>query len=336
MTDLILTEKHRPQRLDEIVGHDPIVRKLRDWAGDGSTPHVLFAGPQGSGKTAMTMAFAREIYGGEGWKNNVLEVNASDERGIDVIRNKVKSFAQRSSALGSETDYKMIFLDEADQLTRDSQPALRRIMEDYADQTRFFLSCNYQNRIIAPILSRCAVFSVAALDDAEIQGIVEGVLDQEGIEADRSAIKVIVTNADGDARQALNLIQASVVDGEITTESLAPLTTTISDELIDDLLGLAIKGEFKSAMARLDSELLKEGADPTMVCEAFHDAILRLNDGTEDDIPPDAMIKMIHMVGRANWRLHNGANASIHLHDMLASLSVARHLSLETYDRENY
>jgi len=332
MTELMLTEKYRPHTLDEIVGHEPIIRKLRDWAEDDSTPHVLFSGPQGSGKTAMTMAFAREIYGNEGWKNSVLEVNASDERGIDVIRNKVKSFAQRSSALGSDTAYKLIFLDEADQLTRDSQPALRRIMEDYADQTRFFLSCNYQNQIIKPILSRCATFSVSPLSDEQIRSIVERVIDQEGIEADGSALKVIVNSAGGDARLALNLIQAGEVDGRITTDSIQPITSTVDQTLIDELLEQATKGEFKSAMSRMDAELLKAGADPTQICEAFLDAVL----ARDDEFPPDATIKMIHVIGRTDWRLHQGSNPSIHLHNLLAELAVARYLSLDAYDRGDY
>lgn len=331
MTELMLTEKYRPTTLDEIVGHDPIVRKLSDWADDGSTPHVLFSGPQGTGKTAMTMAFAREIYGDEGWKNSVLEINASDERGIDVIRNKIKDFAQRSSALGADTAYKLVFLDEADSLTSDAQPALRRIMEDYADQTRFFLSCNYQNQIIEPILSRCATFAVTPLSSGQIRAIVERVIDEEGINAQHTAVDIIVENAAGDARQALNLIQASEVDGTITKQSIEPVTSTIDETLIDDLLTLATKGEFKTAMSRTDAELLKQGADPALICSAFLEAVL----DRDDEIPPDAMIKMINAIGRADWRMHNGANAHVQLHNLIASLAVARYLSLDVYDRED-
>ena len=157
----IWIEKYRPQSLDTVVGHDAITERLRRYVAEEDLPHLLFAGPAGTGKTSTSTAIAREIYG-EDWRENFLELNASDERGIDVVRDRIKSFAR--AAFGG-ADHRIIFLDEADALTDDAQSALRRTMEQFSDNTRFILSCNYSSQIIDPIQSRCAVFRFSPLGD---------------------------------------------------------------------------------------------------------------------------------------------------------------------------
>ena len=161
----IWIEKYRPEKLDDIAGQDEIVRRLKSYVKTRNLPHLLFSGPPGVGKTAASISIVREIYG-EGWRNNFIELNASDERGIDIIRHKVKDFA-RMAPLG-DADFKVIFLDEADALTNDAQSALRRTMERYSATTRFILSCNYSSKIIEPIQSRCAVYRFRALSGEAI------------------------------------------------------------------------------------------------------------------------------------------------------------------------
>ena len=151
----IWIEKYRPEKLDDIVGQDEIIRRLKSYVKTRNLPHLLFSGPPGVGKTAASISIVKEIFG-DTWRNNFIELNASDERGIDIIRHKVKDFA-RMAPLG-EADFKVIFLDEADALTNDAQSALRRTMERYSATTRFILSCNYSSKIIEPIQSRCAVY----------------------------------------------------------------------------------------------------------------------------------------------------------------------------------
>ncbi|MEF8915090.1 AAA family ATPase, partial [Natronomonas sp.] len=146
----IWIEKYRPQTLDEVVGHESITQRLKEYIKQQDLPHLLFAGPAGVGKTTSAVAIAKEVYGDD-WRENFLELNASDQRGIDVVRDRIKSFARASFG---GYDHRIIFLDEADALTSDAQSALRRTMEQFSDNTRFILSCNYSSQIIDPIQSR--------------------------------------------------------------------------------------------------------------------------------------------------------------------------------------
>ena len=171
----IWIEKYRPERLDDIVGQDEIIRRLKSYVKTRNLPHLLFSGPPGVGKTAASISIVKEIFG-DSWRNNFIELNASDERGIDIIRHKVKDFA-RMAPLG-EADFKVIFLDEADALTNDAQSALRRTMERYSATTRFILSCNYSSKIIEPIQSRCAVYRFKPLSAQAVTKRIKFIADR--------------------------------------------------------------------------------------------------------------------------------------------------------------
>ncbi|RLF54191.1 MAG: replication factor C small subunit, partial [Thermoplasmata archaeon] len=163
----IWTEKYRPKTLSELVGQKEIIQRLMAIVESGNIPHFLFTGPAGTGKTTSALALARQLFGEDKWRDNFQELNASDERGIQVVRTKIKSFA-RAAPLGG-ADFKVIFLDEADSLTADAQAALRRTMERYSNTCRFILSCNYSSRIIPPIQSRCSVMRFAPLKKEDIR-----------------------------------------------------------------------------------------------------------------------------------------------------------------------
>ncbi|MBT5739669.1 replication factor C small subunit, partial [Candidatus Woesearchaeota archaeon] len=178
MTSSIWTEKYRPQTFDEVKGQKNIVAKIKAFVETGNMPHLLFAGPAGVGKTTLSLVIAKQLFG-ENWRQNTLELNASDERGIDVVRVKVKDFA-RTRSLGN-VPFKLIYLDESDALTKDAQQALRRTMENYTKTCRFILSCNYSSKIIDPIQSRCAVFRFKPLPESEIYLVIDKIVKQEGL-----------------------------------------------------------------------------------------------------------------------------------------------------------
>ncbi|MFB6217391.1 MAG: replication factor C small subunit, partial [Candidatus Aenigmatarchaeota archaeon] len=201
----VWTEKYRPDRLDEVVNHEQIISRLKAFVEDENIPHLLFSGPAGTGKTASSLAIAHELFG-DSWKDNVLELNASDTRGIDTIRNQVKDFA-RSRSIG-DVPFKMIILDEADALTPEAQQALRRTMENYTETCRFCLICNYSSKIIDPIRSRCSIFRFPRLDRDDALELMERICDEEDVDYTEKGLDAVISVSQGDLRKAINLLQS--------------------------------------------------------------------------------------------------------------------------------
>lgn len=318
----VWVEKYRPESLDEIVGHDAIIKRLSKYVGDDGVPHMIFAGPPGTGKTASVTAFAREVFG-DSWRSNLSELNASDERGIDTIRDKVKGIARTNPA--GDSSYKIIFLDEADQLSTDAQPALRRIMEDYSDVTRFFLSCNYVNQIIQPLQSRCTVFRFGQLSDDEIKSLLKQIAEKEGIEVDPFAADKLVRESRGDARRVINDLQSATIDGEVTEESVKTVTGVVSQKEVQDIADAAISGDLEEAMTRLD-QLLKEGASVQLLADVFLRVLKSMS------MPAPGKAKCIDKLAEVEWRLVNGANPHVQWHSFLVDLNVGYHLDFGKYE----
>jgi replication factor C small subunit len=214
----IWIEKYRPARLADIVGQDEIVERLSSYVRTGNLPHLLFTGSAGVGKTTAAVTLAREFFG-ESWQMNFRELNASDERGIDVVRNQIKQFA-RTTPLGDAT-FKILFLDEADALTTDAQSALRRTMETYAQTCRFILSCNYSSKIIDPILSRCAIYRFKPLGARAVKEEISRIASREGLMVTPGAMDAIVYIAQGDMRKAINALQGAAI-----------LSATIDEQMV--------------------------------------------------------------------------------------------------------
>ena len=204
----IWTEKYRPTNFENVKGQKEIVAKIKAFVESGSMPHLLFSGPAGVGKTTLSLVIAKQLFG-DNWKQNTLELNASDERGIDIIRVKVKDFA-RTKAIG-DVPFKLIYLDESDALTKDAQQALRRTMENYTKTCRFILSCNYSSKILDPIQSRCAVFRFKPLSEEDIIEVIEKVSNEEGLIVNEEAKKALYDVCNGDCRRLENIMQSCAV-----------------------------------------------------------------------------------------------------------------------------
>lgn len=312
-------EKYRPKSLDDIIGQQDTVRRLRQYVDDEEMPHLLFSGKQGVGKTACIVAFAREKYGAN-WRNNVLEMNASDERKIEHVREKIKNRAVEGT-VDADHQFQIIFLDEADYLTDDAQAVLRRVMEDYADVTRFVLSCNYPNQIIGPIQSRCAPFRITPLSDSEIREVLVRVIDGEALDVEEEAVERIVAYSHGDARTAINTLQACTVDGTLTEDDISAVVGVVDDILIKEIVDIAVGGELDDAFARFDDEILKEGVSVQVLTDSFLRVVKRM------DIAPDVKVKIIDKLADCDWRVRQGANQNVQYHSLLADIHVAHHLS---------
>jgi replication factor C small subunit len=309
----IWLEKYRPQTLSEVAGQEAIVERLQHYVESDDLPNMLFAGPAGVGKTTSSIAIARELYG-EGWEEHFLELNASDERGIDVIRDRVKSFARTSFGGAS---YRIIFLDEADALTSDAQAALRRTMEQFSNNVRFILSCNYSSQIIDPIQSRCAVFRFSPLSEEAVETQVRQIAEQEGIAVTDDGVEALVYVAGGDMRAAINGLQAAVVtDGPVDEEAVFEITSTARPEDIEEMVTRALDGDFTAARSQLDRLLTEEGIAGGDIIDQLHRSVW------EFDLDDEAAVRLLDRIGEADYRITEGANERIQLEALLAAVAL--------------
>jgi replication factor C small subunit len=309
----IWIEKYRPETLAAVAGQDDITERLRSYVAQDDLPHLLFSGPAGVGKTTSAMAIAREVYG-EDWRDNFLELNASDERGIDVVRDRIKNFARTSFG---GYDYRVIFLDEADALTSDAQSALRRTMEQFANNTRFILSCNYSNQIIDPIQSRCALFRFGPLPETAVAEYVERIASEESIEMTDDGVDALVYAADGDMRKAINGLQAAATTGEtVDEEAVYAITAAARPEEIEAMVQHAIAGDFTAARAKLDDLLTDWGLGGGDVIDQLH------RSAWEFDLDDRATVRLLERVGETDYRITQGANERLQLEALLASLAL--------------
>ncbi len=306
----VWVEKYRPRKLSDVIGQKAIVERLSAYVRTQSMPHMLFAGPAGSGKTTCAIALARELYG-DGWRDNLIELNASDERGIDIVRGKIKDFA-RAATIG-QNEFKIIFLDEADSLTSDAQAALRRTMERYTATCRFILSCNYSSKIIEPIQSRCAMFRFKSLLESDVKEYLRRIATAEEFDLKEDGEDSIISIAAGDLRKATNILQVAasnerVIDQEVVydcTESMRPSE-------VDELLKIALKGNFTGARSRLDELIVKHGLSGEDIVKGIHKAVFDL------PVSEESKIRLVDRVGEVEFRIISGSNERIQLEALLA------------------
>lgn len=313
--DLPWVEKYRPRKLAEVVGQKHIVARLKSYVESRNVPNMLFAGPAGVGKTSCAIALAKELFGEEGFSQNFLELNASDERGIDVVRNTIKDFAR---TLAFNADFKIIFLDEADALTADAQQALRRTMEKYTRTARFILSCNYSSRIIEPIQSRCVIFRFTPLTEEEIKSKLSEIAKQEGLKIDKKALDAIVYACEGDMRKAINILQGSAFLGkEITEEVVYSVSSRARPEEIKRMIELALNKKFNEARELLTKLMYDYGMSGEDVIVQLYREVINMD---EKILPTKQKVELVDIIADYNFRLVEGANERIQLEALLAQL----------------
>jgi replication factor C small subunit len=306
----IWIEKYRPRTLSEVAGQEDIVERLKSYVRTQALPHLLFTGSAGIGKTTCAVALAREMFG-DTWQMNFRELNASDERGIDVVRNQIKQFA-RTAPLGDAT-FKILFLDEADALTQDAQAALRRTMENYAETCRFILSCNYSSKIIDPIQSRCAIYRFRPLTADAIVREMDRIAECEGITLGEGAPEAIVYIAQGDMRKAINALQgAAIVAKTVTPGNVYAITSNAKPEEIGMLLDDVLAGEFETAETALHSLLYDRGIAPNELLNQLYRAI------TAREMDRKQKVALIDALGETDFRLSEGADADIQMDALIA------------------
>src|SRR3989344_1351002 len=307
----IWTEKYRPISFNDVKGQEKIVARIKAFVKQKNMPHLLFAGPAGVGKTSLILVAAKELYG-DNWGANILELNASDERGIDIIRNQIKDFA-RTKAIGN-VPFKIAILDEADALTKEAQHALRRTMENYSSTCRFCLIVNYSSKIIDPIQSRCAVFRFKPLDEKEVRSIIKIIEKGEKIRVDDKAINALYEIAQGDVRKIENILQSCAsVNSNITEESVYEIASAARPKEVKEVLELAVKGEFLPARDKLLNVMLEHGLSGLDVIKQIQKEIWNLS------IDDNKKIKLIDKCGDIEFRMVEGSDEYLQLESLLAN-----------------
>jgi len=310
-------EKYRPQTLDDMTNQTEIVSRLKMFVQEKNLPHLLFVGPAGVGKTTSILALARDLYG-QGYRNFTLELNASDERGIDVIREKVKNFA-RTAAIASPVSFKILIMDEADSLTSAAQHALRRTMEIYTRTCRFCLIGNYSENIIDPIQSRCSIFRFSPLDEKDMKTYIMNIVKREQIDIIEEGLDAVYQASGGDLRKATNLLQAAAATKDVIDDvSIYEVLGKVSPERVRAMIQRSLKGDFLEAREILRELLIDQGLAPDDIIRMVYSELMR-----NTVLSEQWKVKLSDKVGEVDYRLTQGARPEIQLSTLLAHLALA-------------
>ncbi len=308
-------EKYRPKTLGDIVNQKGIVERLKSFARSRNVPHCIFAGPPGTGKTTAALCLARDLYG-DVYREHIMELNASDERGINVVRETVKTFA-RVKSIG-EIPFKIMILDEADNMTADAQQALRRTMERFTGTCRFIMCANYSGKIIEPIQSRCAPFRFTYLPREEHDRYLKVMAEKEKVKLSSEGVDAIFEVCGGDLRRAINTLQAAAsLDKPVDAKTIYSITGRATPADVQRMMKTAIEGDFLGARKQLRDMIQKYGIAGSDIIRQIHTEIFR------SDIPEQWKIRLADVVGEADYRLVEGSDEEIQLSALLARLVEA-------------
>ncbi|MEM5811178.1 MAG: replication factor C small subunit [Candidatus Aenigmatarchaeota archaeon] len=310
---VVWAEKYRPIKFDEIINQKHVVERVEAFVKSKNIPHMIFSGPPGCGKTTLSLVIAKELYG-ESWRQNVLQLNASDERRIEDVRTQVKEFA-RTKPIG-DVPFKIIIMDEADAMTSDAQQALRRIMEDFSSITRFIFTANYSNKIIEPLQSRSAVFRFKALEDKYVLEFIERIEKNEKLKITKNGKEAIIRICEGDLRKVANILQvAASIKKEIDEDDIYEAASLAKPKEVKEMLDLAVDGKFLEAKKILEELIIKRGLSGSDLISEIHRQIISLN------LSDDAKVVLLEKCGEIDYRISEGANELIQLTSLLASVA---------------
>jgi len=304
-------EKYRPMKLSSIINQKEIIGSLKSLLKNiAEMPHLMFSGSAGVGKTTTALCLAREILG-DYWKDYTLELNASDERGISMVRDRVKKFA-RFAGLDTKIPFKLIILDEADEMTADAQTALRRIIEDTAGYCRFIMIANNISKIIEPLQSRCAVFKFTRIHEDDIISHLEEICKKEKIKFDKNGLETIHDYSEGDMRHAINILQATASLGIVNESNVKTASGLTKTNDVGEILNLAIAGKLSDARNKM-IELIK------VYGMSEYDFLKYLNEYAYK-IKTTHLSEILESIAKYDYRLIIGANPEIQLSALLAEL----------------
>ena len=316
LSNLMWVEKYRPIKLDDIVNQREIIESLKNLMKEpAEMPHLLFTGPAGVGKTTTALCMSRQLLG-EDWKRDTLELNASDERGIKMVRERVKEFAAVIKIRTTESDerkFRIIMLDEADEMTSEAQTALRRIIEDSSETTRFVIICNYLSQIIEPIQSRCAIFRFKRIEKETIENHLKWLCKKEGIKYDDKAISQIFDSTNGDLRHSINVLQSASVMGSISVSNVLASLGLTGKSKVNDIIKLAMSGKFNDARIKLLELTAVYGMSEFDFLKYAYDAVYSLKLAHPEDFAS--------LIAEYDYRLTHGSHPDIQLTAFLAQLS---------------